>query len=190
MRVAPAVRSGSGHEQVGEGQYGGSDAHCDQDIVGAQIVHGIEGLVRFLGHPPFLRGSERIACEVVHTEAGFFRRGVAGSTRARRRTGRWNSERPYGGAVRIGSCGCRCWSTPWRRPPDPRCAPSLVPRRYFSVCAPSLRSRCRTIPLRRQPSAGVTEHVSSKALGYSPASFRRGLLLRSRARSSASPRAM
>ena len=56
----------SGYQQVGEGKNRGSNAHCDQDVVGTQIVHGIEGLVGFVSHAVSLRGPERIGCEVVH----------------------------------------------------------------------------------------------------------------------------
>jgi hypothetical protein len=175
VRAGPRRRSG--HQEVSEGQHGGSDTHCDQDIVGTQIVHGIEGLIGFFGHAVSLRGLERIACEVVHIPTGIFSaKACRKRASATRRIERWSSGRAYGGAARIGSCGCPRWWTPWSRPRDPRCAPSLARRPFSSVCAPSSRNPCRTILLRPRRSAGAIET-------YSPASLNRGWLFRSRARS-------
>jgi len=70
---------------------------------------------------------------------------------------RWNSASQHGGAARIGSCGCRCCSKPWRMLRVPSSAPSLARRRSSRACGPSSPSQCRTIRLQRRPSANATE---------------------------------
>jgi hypothetical protein len=164
------LSAGSNQDEIDQRDQGGAYAGSDQGVVGPEVGLRIErGWVGFLGHFGGLGQAGPDSCEADHIGKISLTLGVAGNSwaipglvmagfcgQARNRGAgnrRWAGNFRLGDRATARDCGCRCWLTPWKRPPARNSAACPAIGRLWRPLARSSRVRRRPTPTAHRTTA-------------------------------------